>query len=569
MFSRLTRAQVNRRWFPKVRVSVLEPVRLTVDNQLKGKARRMAAGAALYQIMSDLIFRTTNTNRSVLAAVVEAARIHGAGRTAVEDPVAGALSYRKLLIGARALGEKVIGLSVENEALGVLLPNANGAAAAILAVMSSGRVPAMINFSAGPASILAACKAAQVKTILTSRAFLEKAKLQPLADQLSAHVSIVHLEDLRADIAPLDKLRAFLRYERPLMARAGADRAAILFTSGSEGAPKAVVLSHQNILANCAQVSARLDIGRTDKIFNVLPVFHSFGLTAGLIYPLTIGCPIYLYPSPLHYRIIPELVYGSNATVLAGTDTFLAGYARSAHPYDFRSLRYVIAGAEPVKEATRKTYMEKFGLRILEGYGVTETSPVLAINTPMFNRVSTVGRILPGMDMRLETVPGIAEGGRLIVRGPNVMAGYMKADQPGVLQPPENGWHDTGDIVVIDKDGFIAIKGRAKRFAKIAGEMVSLAAVEAIASDCWPGALSAAASAPDARKGEKIILVTDREKATRADFQTFAKAHGANELMIPAEVHVVKAVPVLGSGKVDFVGVSRLLAEKTEAAKVS
>ena len=345
------------------------------------------------------------------------------------------------------------------------------------------------------------------------------------------------------------------------MKRSPDDRAAILFTSGSEGAPKGVVLSHRNMLANAAQAAARIDFGRTDKVFNVLPVFHSFGLTAGLILPLVSGVRVYLYPSPLHYRIVPELIYASNATILFGTDTFLAGYARSAHPYDFRSLRYILAGAEPVKESTRRTYMEKFGLRILEGYGVTETAPVLALNTPMFNRFGTVGRLMPGMEARLEAVPGVEDGGRLWVKGPNVMLGYLKADKPGVLEPPAEGWHDTGDIVVIDPQGFVTIKGRAKRFAKVAGEMVSLAAVETLASELWPDAMSAVASVPDARKGEKLVLVTERRGAKRADFQAFAKAKGAADLMVPGEVLVVDKVPVLGSGKLDYVGVAALVRE--------
>ncbi|HEV2955486.1 MAG TPA: acyl-[ACP]--phospholipid O-acyltransferase [Xanthobacteraceae bacterium] len=564
-FSRLAHAQVRRRWFPKVVVTILEPVKLTVDDKLVGRHRRQAAGAALYEVMSDLVFRTTSTDRTVVEALIEAASVHGPHRTAVEDPVTGALSYKRLLIGAAVLGRKLMPHAGEGKAIGVMLPNANGAAVAVLGLMSAGRVPAMINFTAGASNILAACRAAEVVTIVTSRAFIEKGKLGALVASLQSRAEIVYLEDVRAEVTFLDKLRAMLSAKKPLLARKPDDPAAILFTSGSEGAPKGVVLSHRNMLANAAQAAARIDFGRTDKVFNVLPVFHSFGLTVGLILPLVSGVHVYLYPSPLHYRTVPELIYNVNATILFGTDTFLAGYARAAHPYDFRSLRYVLAGAEPVKEATRRTYAEKFGLRILEGYGVTETAPVLALNTPMFNRFGTVGRVMPGMTARLEAVPGVEDGGRLYVKGPNVMLGYLKADNPGAIEPPPEGWHDTGDIVTIDPQGFVTIKGRAKRFAKIGGEMISLAAVETLAAGLWPDALSAVAAVPDPRRGERLILVTQKKDATRADFQAYARAHGAADLMVPSEVLVVDKVPVLGSGKLDYVGVAVLV--KEHAAK--
>jgi acyl-[acyl-carrier-protein]-phospholipid O-acyltransferase / long-chain-fatty-acid--[acyl-carrier-protein] ligase len=564
-FARVTRQQVRRRWFPKVRVTILEPVKLAIDSALKGRARRQAAGAALYAIMSDLVFRTTSTDRSVVEAVIDAAKIHGRRRIAVEDPVAGPMSYKRLLVGAAVLGRKLMPLADEGKAIGVMLPNANGAVVTILALMSARRVPAMINFTAGAANILAACKAAELKTIVTSRAFVEKGKLGALVTALEREVRILYLEDIRNIVTFVDKLRGLFEANKPLVSAQADDWAAILFTSGSEGVPKGVVLSHRNMLANAAQAAARIDFGRQDKVFNVLPVFHSFGLTVGVILPLVSGVRIYLYPSPLHYRTVPELIYGVNATIMFGTDTFLAGYARSAHPYDFRSLRYILAGAEPVRETTRRTYAEKFGLRILEGFGVTETAPALALNTPMFNKFGTVGRLLPGMEARLEPVPGIDEGGRLYVRGPNVMLGYLRAENPGVLEPPPEGWHDTGDIVTIDAQGYITIKGRAKRFAKIGGEMVSLAAIEALAAELWPDVPSAVAAVPDLRKGERIILVTQKKGATRADFQAFTKSKGAAELMVPSEVLVIDSVPVLGSGKVDHVSVAKLVRELVEA----
>jgi acyl-[acyl-carrier-protein]-phospholipid O-acyltransferase/long-chain-fatty-acid--[acyl-carrier-protein] ligase len=566
IFSRLARTQVRRRWFPKVRVTVLEPVRLAVDEALKGKARRHAAGALLYQIMSDSIFRTTPTGRTIVAAVVEAATLQGWRRIAVEDPLTGKLSYRKLLVAARVLGGKFLPLAGAGDALGLMLPNANGAAVALLGMMSAGRVPAIINFTAGPTNIRAACTAAGVRTIVTSRAFVEGARHGKLVGSLAETISIVYLEDLRETVSVADRMRAWIGHRHALAPRDPDDPAVILFTSGSEGMPKGVVLSHRNMLCNAAQAAARIDFGRTDKVFNALPVFHAFGLTVGLVLPLVSGVSVFLYPSPLHYRVVPELVYGTNATILFGTDTFLVGYGRAAHPYDFRSVRYVLAGAEPVKEATRHLWAEKFGLRILEGYGVTETAPALALNTPMFNRFGTVGRVLPGIEARLDPVAGIGEGGRLYVRGPNVMLGYLKTDQPGVLLPPENGWHDTGDIVAIDGEGFVTIKGRAKRFAKIGGEMISLAAVESLGSELWPDAPAAVIALPDPRRGERLVLVSEKRGATRAALQAHAKARGASDLIVPAEIIVVDKLPLLGSGKADLVAVARLVLGRQSAA---
>ena len=565
IFSRLKRSQVRRRWFPKITVTVLEPVKLKVDPELKGRKRRQAAGAALYTIMSDLIFRTSSTDRTVVEALIDAAKIHGPNWLAIEDPVSGQMTYKRLLRAAAVLGAKLMPLALEGRALGVMLPTSNGGVVTLLAVMSAGRVPAMINFTAGAANILAACRAADLDTILTSRAFVEKGRLDHLVEELGKQVRIVYLEDIRPTIGVLDKLRGALHWKKPLVPRKPDDWAAILFTSGSEGMPKGVVLSHRNMLANVAQAAARIDFGREDKLFNVLPIFHSFGLTAGTVLPLVSGVSTYLYPSPLHYRTVPELVYGVCATVLFGTDTFLNGYARSANPYDFRSLRYVLAGAEPVKEATRQIYLEKFGLRILEGYGVTETAPVMALNTPMFNKFGTVGRLLPGMTAKLDKVEGVEEGGRLYVKGPNVMLGYVRADKPGVLEPPPEGWHDTGDIVTIDEQGFVTIKGRAKRFAKVGGEMVSLAAVEMLAGDLWPNNMTAVAALPDPRKGERLVMVTDKHGATRSEFITYARSRHASELMFPSEVIVLDNLPLLGSGKVDQMAVQKFVREQAAA----
>ena len=306
-----------------------------------------------------------------------------------------------------------------------------------------------------------------------------------------------------------------LRFAGPLHRRLGIaanDPAAVLFTSGSEGAPKGVVLSHANLLANRRQIAARVDFSPADLALNALPMFHSFGLTGGFLLPLLSGVRVFLYPSPLHYRIVPEIAYATGATILFGTDTFLAGYARRANPYDFYALRYVFAGAEPVREETRKAWAERFGKRILEGYGVTECSPVIAVNTPMHYRAGTVGRFLPLVEHRLDPVAGIAKAAGSFVRGPECHGrlSARRRDRSAARRLVRHRRHRHDR-----RRRLHAILGRAKRFAKIGGEMVSLAAVERIAETAAPEARHAVIALPDPRRGEKLVLVTEAKGLDR------------------------------------------------------
>jgi acyl-[acyl-carrier-protein]-phospholipid O-acyltransferase / long-chain-fatty-acid--[acyl-carrier-protein] ligase len=564
-FSYLKPSQIRKALFPKFTVTFLPPRRLVLDPALKGKLRRQAAGLALQDIMVEAAVATTPIDRTLFEALADARKTRDIGRPAVADPLGIELSYRKLILAAQVLGPKLAPFAAPGGAVGVMLPNSVGVAVTFFALQAIGRVPAMINFTAGAPNIKASCHAANVAVILTSRTFVQRGRLQSLVGHLEQTVRIVYLEDVRLGIGVRDKLMGFLAGTKSRVARQANDPGVILFTSGSEGAPKAVVLSHRNVLANCAQCLARIDANGQDLVFNALPVFHSFGLTGGLIMPLVGGVPTFLYPSPVHYRIVPELIYDSGATIVFGTNTFLAGYARAAHPYDLRSVRLVVAGAEAVKDDVRTTYMNKFGVRILEGYGVTETAPVLAMNTPIANKPGTVGRLSPLMQARLEPVAGVPEGGRLIVKGPNVMLGYYRADNPGVLEPLLDGWYDTGDIVSIDAQGFIRIQGRVKRFAKIAGEVISLAAVEALAAQAVPGKEFAVVAVPDARKGEHTVLLTTDPSLTREIFSRYARAKGAPELMVPSEILVVDKVPVLGTGKADYVAATALARAKSQA----
>ncbi len=556
------------RWFPRVRLQVLPPVRLHVDPALQGRVRRRALGHALGDVMARTEALTRPINRPLFAALLDAADLHGRSALALEDPAFTPLSFGRTLLGVAALAPKLAAMTRPGEAVGVMLPNAAGTVVTFFALQAAGRVPAMLNHSAGAESMLAACTAAEVRTVLCSRLFVERGKLGRVVAAMEGRVRFVWMEDVRASIGRGDKLSALWAARRlRRLPGAGADPAGpavILFTSGSEGAPKGVVLSHRNLLANLAGIGSVIDFSPADRVLNAMPMFHSFGLTGGTLLPVLAGVRTFLYPSPLHYRVVPEIAYGTDATVTFGTDTFLQGWARFAHPYDFRAMRFVIAGAEKVREETRRLYADRFGVRVLEGYGATETAPVLSLNTPMHSRPGTVGRLLPNLDYRLEPVPGVDVGGRLLVRGPSIMLGYLRHTAPGVLEPPEGGWYDTGDIVTVE-DRWITILGRAKRFAKIGGEMVSMAAAEALAVQLWPDAQHAVLSQPDERKGEQLVLLTTQPGAAGRDLLAFARTRGVPEIAVPRMVRVVDKVPVMGSGKTDYPAAQRML----EAAGVA
>jgi acyl-[acyl-carrier-protein]-phospholipid O-acyltransferase/long-chain-fatty-acid--[acyl-carrier-protein] ligase len=561
-FSRLA-GRLRRRWFPKVTITVLPPRRLDIPAELRGRARRQHAGAALYDIMSEMMARRPDP-ASLFAALLDARTAHGGSRRMIEDPMTAPLTYDRAIAGSFVLGRRLANGTRPKERVGLMLPNSVGAALAFLGLQAHGRVPAMLNHTSGIDAVLSACRTAGLRRIVTSRRFVELAKLTALAERLATEVQLVWLEDVRERLGILDKafgavaLRFAGMLHRRLQIKA-TDPAAVLFTSGSEGAPKAVVLSHANLLANRRQIAARVDFSPADLALNALPMFHSFGLTGGFLLPLLSGVRVFLYPSPLHYRIVPEIAYATGATILFGTDTFLAGYARRANPYDFYALRYVFAGAEPVREETRKAWAERFGKRILEGYGVTECSPVIAVNTPMHYRAGTVGRFLPLVEHRLDPVAGIEHGGRLFVYGPNVMAGYLRG---GEIEPPPKGWYDTGDIVTVDDEGFVAIVGRAKRFAKLGGEMVSLAAAERIAETAMPDARHAVIALPDPRRGERLVLVTEARGIDRNRLVEAAHQLGLPEIAVPREVLEIEHLPLLGTGKTDYADVMQFAQQR-------
>lgn len=579
-YSRLSYLQGRhpRKLFPQITMHFLPACQIAMPECSNARERRRLLGGKMRAILEHAVF-AGRKSRTLFERFMDAVELYGRDLVIAEDIQSTKVTaahgkvverkqfvtqtYAQVLQSVLAVSRIIRKISKPGERVGVLLPNATGTGAVVLGVSCAGRVPAMLNFTAGADGLRNALVASDTRVIVTSRKFIELGKLQSVVDALT-DVTIHYMEDLKAQFTLGDKLwlktfaRAFPR--RVADPARPSDAAVVLFTSGSEGKPKGVVHTHDSLLANVAQIGALADFGPSDKFMVALPMFHSFGLTAGLLLPMFNGCQVFFYPTPLHYRVIPEIIYDKQATVLFGTSTFLGNYAKFAHPFDLTSLRYVVAGAEKLAPAVRATWQDKFGIRILEGYGITETAPVLAVNTPMAFKAGTVGTLVPGMQYQLEPVPGVEVGGLLHVKGPNLMAGYMLHANPGVISPFDSnlgaGWYCTGDLVSVDAEGFLTLLGRVKRFAKLAGEMVSLEVAEAIARAASPHASHAAISRPDAAKGEAIVLYTTDGALTGAQLNASAQAQGLPNIAVARRVIAVPAIPLLGTGKVDYVTIS-------------
>ncbi|MFC3078061.1 AMP-binding protein [Phenylobacterium terrae] len=505
-------------------------------------------------------FNPKDSERSVFDALLEASARFGAKKPILEDQERNPLSYLDLIRASFALGRKLAAMTEKGERVGVMLPSSAGGVVTFFALHAFGRIPTMLNFTAGIRSLKSACELAGVKRVLTSHRFVEQGKLHDLIDALEPIAAITYLEDVRNTVGMADKLFAAAAGAFPKQFRVAtrpSDPGVILFTSGSFGAPKGVVLSQSNLIANVRQIEAHIELDPAWVMFNPLPVFHCFGLTGGVLLPILTGMKAFQYPSPLHVKQIPPLVKDSKASILLATDTFVNQYARAAERDELSGLQFVVCGAEKVREETHNLITERFGpIPLLEGYGATEASPVIAVNKPTDNRRGTVGGLLPGMETRLEPVEGIPGGGKLLVRGPNVMAGYLAPG--GTIEPPAGGWHDTGDVVSMTEDQWITILGRVKRFAKVGGEMISLTAAEDLAVSVWPDCRHAVIAMPDPKKGERLVLVTDRRDADPAPLLAHAQAIGAPEIAVPRKIIRVPEVPVLGTGKTDYVAVERM-----------
>jgi acyl-[acyl-carrier-protein]-phospholipid O-acyltransferase/long-chain-fatty-acid--[acyl-carrier-protein] ligase len=517
-------------------------------------------------VPAPLTYKPENTQTNLFTALMRASSEFGAGKPVLVDGDERVLTYKEIIRAVFGLGSALRKGTRRGEAVGVMLPTGAGAVIGFFALTAYGRVPAMLNFTSGSKNLKAAMRAAKVRRMITARKFVELGGLEDLISELSKSVEVIYLEDVREKLNIGDKIAALAGPLVPslIASRLGSKQpGVILFTSGTEGEPKGVVLSHENIMANIEQVRAHIGLSPdADIVFNPLPTFHCFGLTVGALLPLIGGLKVIFHPSPLQPKEIVRRIRESGATILLATDTFISQYARTGTEGDLDSIRLAVCGAERVKDETRAYVRRKYSIEILEGYGATEAAPVVAANQWEHNKPGTVGRLMAGMESKLVPVEGMPEGGRLHIRGPNVMMGYLRPSNPGAIERLRDGWHDTGDIVDIDEEGFIRILGRVKRFAKIGGEMVSLAVVENCAAAVWPDHMHAAVTLPDPKKGEQVVLLSDAPEAARTPILEWAQSQGVPEISVPRRVFKVSHIPVLGTGKVDYSAV------RTEAERL-
>ena len=568
-----TKGKLPHRPLPKVRVIVGRPRSFKLKDELR--RQRDHISNEVYMILREMSFEVRyNPDISLFAQLMKTAKIHakkGLFRRPkfVEDIQRKPQSYRDIVIKSFVLGKYLKRRTEPEEHVGLFLPNSVAALCSFFGLTAYDRIPVMLNFSVGAQNMVSMCKTAQVRIVVTSLAFVKTAKMEDAVKMMEeAGVKIIYLEKAAKEIGLWDKINAYLRYKikRVPIKKGGNRKAVILFTSGSEGTPKAVVLSHANIISNIKQMSAIETINVTDTVFNALPMFHSFGLVVGTLFPLFEGSKLFLYPSPLHYRVVAEIVYEIGASIMFGTDTFFRGYGRIAHPFDFHNIRFMFGGAEAVKPDTRNIWMERLGIRVLEAYGATECSPVVSANNRIFNRFGSIGKLLPAIEYKIEPVPGIEKGGELVVRGPNIMMGYILPDNPGVLVPLEGGWYHTGDVVEIDEIGFVYIRDRIKRFAKIGGEMVSLNAVHEMVCKAYEtdGEFQYGVVAiPHESKGEQIVLVTNNRNVSQDGLHAYIRANAMSELFLPRIILYMEKLPVFATGKADNVTLKKIVLAET------
>lgn len=496
---------------------------------------------------------------------------------AMADSSGKELTYGQALAATLILARIIRRRCPDEGMVGIMLPASVGGVLANIATLMAGKVPVNLNFTAGRESIALAIEQCQIKTVLTSRVFLTKAKVdQPAGASF--------LEDVMKEISPLMRAamwaaalvlpqgileRFFVAHDR--------DReslATVIFSSGSTGTPKGVMLSHRNVLANVEGIAQIYHVTDDDRLMGVLPLFHSFGFTGTIWLPLVMGFGVVYHPNPLDAGTIGELVQKHRATMMISTPSFCLGYTRKCTPEQFASLRYAVVGAEKLREPIARAFKEKYGLELLEGYGCTEMSPAVAINAPdspgtgqKNSKAGTVGRPLPGVLARIvdrETGNPLPPGGEglLLVKGDNVMLGYLN-DPEKTREVVRDGWYVTGDIATIDEDGFIRLTDRVSRFSKIAGEMVPHLKIEETITRVLDDTPCVVTAIPDESKGERLVAFhTSKSMSPEALWSQLCQSN-LPKLWIPKRenLYYVDAIPLLGTGKVDLKRVRALALE--------
>lgn len=471
------------------------------------------------------------------------------------------ISYSKALIASLLLADKF--KKYEEGFIGIMIPTSAGCALSIIGALMSGRTPVMINYSTGAEKN---AKYAQMKcdfhTIITSRALLEKINC-PFVP------GMVYIEDIMEGISVVDKLKAAFKAKMPASVILNSihkgdedDNIVILFTSGSEKDPKAVQLTHKNIASNIKSFSEVYSLTEQDSMLANLPFFHVFGQTVNLWTPLYHGMTIISYANPLDYQMICTIVREEKPTMMVGTPSFFWGYLRKSEQGDFNSLKYAVSGADKCPDALRQGFKDKHGITLYEGYGTTETSPCISVNSPEFNRPGSVGRILPNVKVKIVNYEtgedcNTGEVGRIMVKGDLVMRGYLD-DFEETSMRIRHGWYDTGDMGFMDKEGYLWHSGRLKRFVKIGGEMVSLVKVESVLEKILPSGVSCCVvDMPDALKGSRIVAAVT-EKVDEKDILKLMTKELPN-IALPKQFVVIEDLPKMGSGKIDFRGVADLV----------
>ena len=555
-----------------VRITVCAPCKRLPPTGLRGARLRCWHESSLRMMLEQACFAASDLQTTLPRLLIAKASRYGMSKRLFTQvmPERREITYRTMLRGCFALGTLLSGRYEPGQRVGLMLPTAAGSAVAFYACQFAGLVPVMLNFGAGNANVVSACSTANVAGVLTSSALLSNFDAaRSAADALRKHSVELHmLEDFRDNLPLSSKLAALRGTLWPSVGLAALpgrlltpdSEAVVLFTSGSEGAPKGVVLTQRNVLANAMQILARIPLDADDLLFNSLPLFHSFGMIGGLILPVAGGLSTLQFPSPLMFQQIPATIRAERATIMFSTSTFLSQYGNTAHPSDFNSLRLVVAGGEQLKATVREAWLAKFGKRVLEGYGLTETAPAIAVNIDDANVEGSIGLPLPGVEFRIEPIAGVDVGGRLVLQGPNVMRGYLLPGGQGDIATNEAGEHDSGDIATVDDSGYLSIVGRVKRFAKVAGEMVPLGRIEEVLEQQFGEATCAAVASADERRGETIMLVTTVTDLSRDRVVELLRTAQLPDLWVPRTIVTAEAMPLLATGKKDYPAVSKLAA---------